>query len=348
MNEIFTLEFELPPILPFNPKRFPSSFVYVGVAGFEPRSLGILDRLLESGVNIDSTIGITYLPFDSRNKETEFKEKISRVASETTWIVFDRHDPQKFQDTFPSVVDALPKKAIVVDISGMSKFLIMIVLQSLRSFDGEVIIAYIEAEDYHPTPEEFEKAKKHIKGSEDFLTSDVFRILHVTALSSSAMQGHPILLIAYPTFNHNEIVALHNELSPNCMVTILGKPHEKKNEWRLNALREINSKILEDRDYCQEPVVMSTFNYVSNVWGLEDIYQKYKYTHRLLLSPTGSKLQTVSAFLFKQMRPDVQIVYPSTKSFIGEYTEGCTAFWYLRFENFLSFISAMDRFRRLN
>jgi hypothetical protein len=304
-------------------------------------------------MKIDQAIGITYLPFDSKNKETEFKEKIEKVVSTTSWIVFDRHDPQKFQDSFPVLLSSVRPKALVIDISAMSKFLIMILLQALRNFSGDIIIAYVEADCYHPTPKEFEEAKKQIigspdLGSPDFLTSDVFRILHVTSLSSSAMQGHPILLIAYPTFNHNEIVALHNELSPNCMVIVLGKPHEEKNDWRLDAVKEINSRVLNNPDYCRDPFTLSTFDYISNIWGLENIYQKYKYTHRVLLSPTGSKLQTIAAFIFKQMRPDIQIVYPSTKSFIGEYTDGCKALWCIRISDFSSFISVMDQFRRLN
>jgi hypothetical protein len=235
----------------------------------------------------------------------------------------------------------------MIDISGMSKLLIMILLQFFKKYDKEIIIAYAEAKIYHPTRLEFEKAKNKIIEPPDFLTSDVFRILHVTSLSSSSMQGYPILLITYPTFNHNEMVALQTEISPNCIIMIFGLPLREKNGWRLDAVKEINSKVI-DPDYCRETPILSTFDYVSNIEELEKIYQVHQYTHKILLSPTGSKLQTVAAFIFKQMRPDIQIVYPSTKSFIGEYTEGSEALWCINIPHFSEMISYLDSYRRLN
>jgi hypothetical protein len=272
---------------------------------------------------------------------------LKELASSISWVVYDRHDPQSFQNSFPSLFVTINSKSILIDISAMSKMLIMLILQLIRKTNRKVIIAYSEATIYHPTIEEFQ-AKKELKGTTDFLTSDVFRILHVTSLSSSSMQGHPILLIAYPTFNHKEIVALHNELSPNCMLLILGMPHEKHNEWRLEAIKEINSKILDDPDYCREIMTLSTFDYISNTLKLEEIYQKYKYTHRILLAPTGSKFQTIACFMFKQLHPDVQIVYPATEYFSGDYTDGCKTIWCIPIANFSEFISQLDKYRWLS
>lgn len=332
-------------ILSFNTKFLSHSLAYIGAAGFEDRATTVLDNLIRDGFKIESAIAITYEPYDSRNRVKEFREKLEKVSTSTSWIVYNRHDPQNFQNQIPALLRVIKSSSIIVDISAMSKLLIMILLQSLRRMHNELIIAYAEAEVYHPTRKEFEEAKKRIAGTPDFLTSDVYRILHVTSLSSSSMQGHPVLLITYPTFNHIEMVALHNELYPQRMTLIEGKPHEKHNEWRLEAIREINRKVMDDPDYRSESKILSTFDYIPNIESLEEIYREYKYTHKILLSPTGSKFQTVADFMFKQLHPDVQIVYPVTKSFIGEYSEGCKALWCISIKNFRDFISQLDRYR---
>ena len=347
MSKALESYIQFPSIVPYSAKLLSGPVTYVGAAGFEDRVFAFPNRLTKDGVQIKNAIEITYLPYDSTNRENEFNEKLTRLASPISSIVFNRHDPQPFQKSFQNLIKPMNPKLIALDISAMSKFLIMILLQSLREFDGEVEILYAEPKEYHPTLEEFDKAKKKIVWPPDFLTDDVYRILHVTSLSSSSMQGHPILLVTYPTFNHNEIVTLQSELTPNCMVLILGMPPKEKNKWRLDALKEINDRIL-DPDYCRSSPIMSTFDYVSNIEGLEEIYQTYQYTHRILLSPTGSKLQALAAFMFRQIRPDVQIVYPATKSFKSEYSEGEEDLWCISIPRFSELISRLDKYRRLH
>jgi hypothetical protein len=45
---------------------------------------------------------------------------------------------------------------------------------------------------------------------------------------------------------------------------------------------------------------------------------------RLLISPTGSKMQAVAVGIFRSFVEDVQIVYPTPRSFLSpsEYTHG--------------------------
>lgn len=59
----------------------------------------------------------------------------------------------------------------------------------------------------------------------------------------------------------------------------------------------------------------------------EPIYKEYSNAYRLVLAPTGSKLQTVGATLFHRLHTDVQAVYPVTKEFSDTYTEGWKATW---------------------
>lgn len=343
VNKLKTL---FPEITPLNPSMLPHPTLYIGAAGFEDRSIALLDSFLSQKISIEKAIAIKYEPHgDRRNRVTEFKNKLEQVCSSIEWRKYDRLDPQKFQEELSSTMNSSGSFNVLVDISGMSKFLIMVLLQALTKLANVLTVAYAEADIYHPTKEEFRKKKKEPGATPDFLTSDVYTILHVTSLSSVSMQGSPILLLIYPTFNHNEVVALHNEISPQHMILLEGDPHEELDKWRLQAIREVNRNLTENPDYRYTTKVVSTFHYISNIETLEEIYQMYRFTHKILLAPTGSKLQTVASFLFRQMHPDVQIVYPVTKAFIGEYSEKCRALWAIDFGPYLKFISSLEQYR---
>jgi hypothetical protein len=336
----------LPALSRFNIRSLSHPVTYIGAAGFEDRAMSILDSAISENVGLESAIAIEYRPFNPNNRVSEFRDRLAKVGAQTTWLTFDRYDPQRFSKAILPAVESLSSGQILVDISAMSKFLIMVLLQALRDRPNSLTMAYTEAEIYHPTRKEFEIKKQELGAAPDFLTTDVYKILTVTSLSTVSMQGYPILLLAFPTFNRSEIVALYNELAPKHLILLEGEPHEERDKWRLDAIREVNKEITNNPDYSCEPKVLSTFDYMSNVEALEEIYQKYWYTHKILLAPTGSKLQTIAAFMFRQLHPDVQVVYPVTKAFIGEYSEKCRALWSIHLTKFSDFIASLDGYRK--
>lgn len=336
-----------PEITPLDPSTLPHPMLYVGAAGFEDRAMTLLDYWMSHKIRLEKALAIRYEPHgDPRNRVTDFKSKLEKVCTSVEWIDYDRLDPQKFQEELASTVNPPDSFHVLIDISGMSKFLTMVLLQVLTKLPNSLTVAYAEADIYYPTKDEFERKKKELGATPDFLTSDVYTILHVTSLSSVSMQGYPILLLVFPTFNHNEVVALHNETSPQHMILLEGDPHEEPDKWRLQAIREVNSIVTANPDdYRCETRVVSTFDYISNIEALQEIYQMYCFTHKILLAPTGSKLQTIASFLFRQIHPDAQIVYPVTKAFIGEYSEKCRALWAINFGPYSEFISSLNEYR---
>jgi len=336
----------LPPISCFNIKSLSHPVTYIGVAGFEDRATSVLDYIISENTQLEKAIAIKYSPFNRRNRVSEFGERLAKVGADTIWTTFNRYDPQKFSKAILPILESIGSSHTLVDISAMSKFLIMVLLQAMRERPNCLTIAYTEAEIYHPTKEEFGIEKKRLRAIPDFLTTDVYKILTVTSLSSVSMQGYPVLLLAFSTFNHVEMVALYNELSPKHLILLEGEPHEEQDKWRLGAIREVNKEITDSPDYSCETKVLSTFDYISTIEALEEIYQQYCYTHKILLAPTGSKLQTTAAFIFKQLHPDVQIVYPVTKAHIGEYSDKCRAIWSIHLAKFSDFIAALDLYRK--
>jgi hypothetical protein len=75
---------------------------------------------------------------------------------------------------------------------------------------------------------------------------------------------------------------------------------------RLNCLDEIQNA---------ERIETSTLDYRETLDYLLKLYAVYSTRDRLLLSPTGSKLQTVAAGIFRSIVRDVQVAYPTPHGF---------------------------------
>lgn len=335
----------LPTIKLLNTNLMEGSVTYIGAAGFEDRALSVLNEAVKCKVRLDQVVAIEYRPSDERNKKQDFQNKINEIGIPTTkqhWLIYDRCAPESF--ALPSNILKATSR-ILVDISGMSKFLIAVILQELSSVDSLVEIVYAEAETYHPSREKFEEIKNSpTEESPVFLTSDVYKIVTTSSLSSMSMPGYPSIMVAFSTFNYQELMALLNEVTSERLIVLEGKPHDDSDDWRLDAIKWINRKI---DDYISiDRIVLSTFDYIETLKTFENIYEEYGDTHKLIVAPTGSKLQSVGVFLFKQIHPDTQLVYPVTKRFSDEYTLGHKALWSISFPSFSKFLDDLGQYRK--
>jgi hypothetical protein len=150
-------------------------------------------------------------------------------------------------------------------------------------------------------------------------------------------------MIAFPNFNHLELTALLSEMNPQHLVLIEGVPNPSRNAWRLNAIKWINRGLdayLTPTRYEIDPLDLE-----SSLSLLEKIHNLYRNTHKVMVSPTGSKLQAVAVFCLKSMHPDVHIVYPVVRAFAEEYTSGWTNLLEIFIEDFRSFTSSLNAHR---
>jgi hypothetical protein len=91
--------------------------------------------------------------------------------------------------------------------------------------------------------------------------------------------------------------------------------------WRTDAIARLNhlGDISREGNFRT-----STFDYKETLDCLLKIYAEHGIRDRLLVSPTGSKMQTVAVGLFRAFVEDVQIVYPTPREFRSpkNYTTG--------------------------
>ena len=310
-------------------KRIESSMVPAGgclllCAGFEDRAVEAWRRICHSG-NADFAVGlITYRPFYPQNRMSQFHEISRHTGVSITEISYDRQNPAGMGERIANF--AHDSDHIFIDVSGMSRLLIVQALVALLSTGCRPItLIYSEAECYPPSREKFDRDRNdHTDTSPlSYLSSGIFEIATTPELSSIAMLGGNIRLVAFPSFDQSHLANLIQELQPTYTDLIHGIPPAETNAWRTEAVRVLNRPILDTLRQNTDHNA-STLDYTETLRILLDIYNERSMFDKMVVAPTGSKMQAVAVALFRAALYDVQIVYPTPQTFTApdEYTVG--------------------------
>ncbi|MDR3403076.1 MAG: hypothetical protein P4L99_11320 [Chthoniobacter sp.] len=302
-------------------------------AGFEDRALASIKKGAEAGMQFRVLL-IQYTPFVEENRIAALRDLCASHHLEFEEIAYDRCQPAGFG---VRLMDALHSYsgALYIDISAMSRLLIVQIIVALGrrpSGFSRCIVVYTEAENYPPSEEE---ARQELIRSDDdptfsilFLSSGVFEITILPELSSIAIAGSQTRLIAFPSLDAHHLTALRVELQPSRYSFIEGMPPSPANRWRQEVISKLNRlNDVRDAEFCSA----STLDYRETLDCLLAQYRKHYIRDRLLISPTGSKMQSVAVGLFRSFVEDVQIVYPTPRGFCSPtcYTRGIGAIYVL-------------------
>jgi hypothetical protein len=315
-------QMEFPPLT-----RLPATLsvddVLVTCAGFEDRALAFLKRAVSGGSRGFHIIGIDYRPVVAENQLTVVRDLATQAGAALTVITYERQEPEKAQEILGPAVHA---RRIYIDISGMSRLLIVqLVAASVRDRLLErVVVVYTEAEVYPPTRTEVEAnhgEEGDYLGILQFISSGVFGITIVPELSTVAMQGQPVRLVAFPSFNPSQFAAVCAEIQAAAFTIVHGSPPRSDYSWRRDAIRRLNAI---DSLQEKEEFDVSTLDYRETFHLLLTIYGAHGDVEKIVISPTGSKMQAVAVGLVCGYLRDIQIVYPTPRSFPtpSKYTTG--------------------------
>lgn len=319
--------------------RFGRDDCLVVCAGFEDRALSFLNYATTHLDDPFRVLLIRYLPFMNENRSSEMQKICQGAGLNYSDIVYDRQEPVGFGDLFLKAVGALGGR-LYIDISGMSRLMIVQVLVSLATRQNgfaQSTVLYAEASEYPPGKAEVQNAidKSEVDPlySIMLLSSGVFEVTIVPELLSSSLDGQQMRLIAFPSFNTDQLTALRAELQPSRYSIIHGAPPAAKNQWRTEAISKLNHM---DSMKGEESYFTSTLDYRETLDRLVDIYHRYGAAERILIAPTGSKMQTVAVAIFRAFVRDVQIVYPTPRSFTSpdRYTIGVENQYQLQLDTF--------------
>ncbi len=327
----------LPELKPIEELYLKPREVFVSAAGFENRILEFPSMLMTYKGEKKPALLLKYSPFQRKNKHNDIKTVLVKKGLDVRDVVYDRYEPESFDSRFRDILIKCKSSSICIDISGMSRFAIMIILDIVHQLGLQVRILYTEALDYAPSQEDFEKAKEsgsqHLPTS--FIHTGVYDVLNVTRLSSIRMQNYATLLIAFDSFNEALCQALVNSINPSNLILINGRPPRKKLKWREEATEYVHHCLREEwsvGDDNKTVETTSTLYYQETYNLLVNLYWKYSSSHRIILSPTGSKLQTVGCYLLRAVHNDVHLEYPTVQGFFADkYSTGVREHWELDF-----------------
>lgn len=294
-------------------------------AGFEERAVSGLARICGSGRGEGVVVGlINYAPEVTENRKDELLKIGGRHRLKLAEFVYDRERPAGMGERLADFAKAF--RRVFVDISGMSRLLIVQTVASLLGAGNlRVSIIYTTAKMYPPSRAQFEKDLKDAQASPtaSYLSSGILDIAATPELGSVAMVGESVRLIAFPSFDPAQLTNVVQELQPTYVEYIHGKPPEKEADgWRTTAIRKLNSRIL--REVTGREHENSTLDYRETLETLFRVYAERSMFDRLVVAPTGSKMQAVAVGVFRAGLHDVQIVYPTPQVFAkpDEYTVG--------------------------
>lgn len=296
-------------------------------SGFEDRALGSLLLCLKSSDQFN-ILAVAYSPFLANNHDGKLRRIVEGHGGlRVSQYLYDRSNPSGCGTGLINTIGSRRGK-LFIDVSGMSRLLIVQILVALRKSAWgfkECILLYSEAADYPPTRAEAEAVQRHSNQdptfSALFLSSGVFEITVVPELSSVSASPIQSRLIVFPAFDVHHLTALHAELQPSRLTFIEGLPPNPANGWRKQAIAELNHL---DSFAEAERFTTSTLFFQETLHVLLSLYQRHSLRERLLIAPTGSKMQAVAVGIMRSFVEDVQIVYSTPRGFVSpdNYTRG--------------------------
>jgi hypothetical protein len=346
----------LPQMLPSENLALKKGDVLIHAPGFE-------DRTMAATKGLKAEIGsrallLLYKPANADNRFNEVREILRGIGikiDDEDVLAYDRFSPGDFEGRLKGRLDAVGAKKAVIDVSTMSKLAIMLVLNACKSLDLEIDVIYSEAQQYGPTESEFKTARAdgQIQQPSLHVFNGIHGVVRVDSLASVAMQGQPTAAIVFMSFNDALTQLLLNTVYPGRLFLINCRP--PVHSWREGATAWVHDQVRrewEDDNPVQSsdpelPVrTASTLDYRESVSMLLDLYWKLSASYRVLLAPSGSKMQTVACYLVKALHADIHIEYPSPDGFAKEYSAGVGARWLLKLGKVGDLLSAIEKAER--
>lgn len=329
----------LPVLSPSEAPHFDREDCLVLCAGFEDRAIDLLAKAVKEGSRRFQVVIVEYLPDLPQNRGEQILSLCRAAEVSPHHVSYDRRDPAGGGEAIVDIARNCGAR-LHIDLSGMSRLLIVqciVALLANRGTTESTRVWYAEAMDYPPPREEVHRAIAESK--EDpaqiamFLSSGVFGVSIVPELSGPVLRSASIRLVVFPSFNTDQFVALRAEIPASGMTVIHGVPPNTFNSWRLESIRALNHIEMIPGT---EEVQVSTLDYREALGALLTQYRQYSERERLVVAPTGSKMQALAVGVLRAFLTDVEIAYPTPARFDRpeRYTKGVARTYTLSLDEF--------------
>lgn len=308
--------------------------------GFEERSVGVVEALARAGARFSRVVLGRYT--SRREFNDLFRERlesaISCLSPNGPLEIPNRNDGAWVAEA----LEQLEEGDLFLDVTALSGKGVFGALDALSKWEGgRVALAYAEAEEYWPRRSEWRNLKAELE-DENLLPIAVdekpwlFGFRHSVELvpshegfdSGSGSQA----LIAFLPFKCARLGAVIGAGEYGRVVLIAGRPRLKRNRWRLEALREINSFLIGG----WKVVELSTFGYrqaVQELFRLLFEETDLMESSDVHLAATGSKLQTVASWVCSSLLGSIAVLSSSPSVYYPDsFSEGIGRNWFFNLD----------------
>ena len=299
-------------------------------AGFEDRSLTALSTICRSSHEFHVCL-IRYLPFLEQNRESQIVTMCRDAGASVEILEYDREQPAGIGADIAQSLESCDE--VYIDISAMSRLLIVQTIVGVMEVRRTIQIVYTEALSYPPEEQEFLDGISTEGPAPTFLSSGILEVVSTPELSSVSMMGRPIRLVSFPSFDKTQLSNLVQEIQPTHNDVVHGVPPSGHLSWRSEAIDRLNEATISSLQHVDVHEV-STLDYRETILLILRLYEKYAAFDRIVIAPTGSKMQAVAIGILRSALPDLQIVYPTPLEFVNpsRYTEGSRCISFLTVE----------------
>lgn len=337
---------QMPAMGSFDPATIGDGDVLVMCSGFENRSVHCFNKAVNEGSTNFYLINIDYRPEVEENNFETIQNKAKQLGIVNSPLVYDRRNPANFWDEIQALIPSDANR-VLFDISGMSRLLIVQLIVGVlesKTIPNPTVL-YCEAEVYPPDQETAFREQEEYDYSADefvsFISSGVYDLTVVPELCSINELVFPVRLVAFPSFNPMQLHSAMANIQPTHLSLIHGVPPLRELKWRTDVIKELNT-VTHTLDLNES--YMSTFDYRETLKELLMIYDHRAVFERIIISPTGSKMQSVAVGLLRGCLKDIQIVYPTPLSFTNPeaHTTGVASVNSLNLNCFVSICHGSD------
>lgn len=285
-------------------------------AGFEDRAF----RLLEAGEfrNGAQCVLIRFqndIPGNQAVFERYFELANRKFNPSNVHVVNLPHSaPGRLEGDLGRKLAVLPRDARVfgVDLSGQPAYAICMTLKALRSHrSGErQIVYYTAAVQYHPSREEYDA----IAGSDEIellprsMALEMSENLSLDAFSGYRSQNARSCLAILAGYEAHRSTGVVEAVNPSLLLLMYGNPGDETLSWRLDLSKRLHRKFERGRRTATE--VVSTLHVNESLAVLERYYHFLIDDYDLIVTPIGSKMHSLAAYLFWERYGEVRLTFP--------------------------------------
>lgn len=281
------------------------SYAWLTEGNFQPESRCILIRFRNN------------VPGNGQVFDRYLKLATERFAPECIHVVdLHQESPSRLEGELGTLLASLPRSVIRlgIDISGMPSYAACMALKATRFHRGQhpMTVLYTAAEHYNPSYEQYstliEKEGSDIELLPEPMALEMRETLILDSFSGYRSQNAKTCLAIMAGYEAHRSTGVVDTVNPSLLLLLYGKPGAPDLHWRLDLSRRLHTKF--ERGRRTADAVVSTLRFEESLAALETFYDKLIDDYDLVISPIGSKMQTLATYLFWERYPEVQLNFP--------------------------------------